>query len=528
MTSVTTDHIRKVKGTVREGVRVFGRRKPGFEYADVRLEIEESRWGMSECGEPRMAEQDVEISLGVRVLARGSAAPDSPVAPGYYGMRLGPGDVGRISRVLKPALSHAYERARAGAKAKEASKASFGPLGDSLWSCELAKAPVAEAVIPARFKHDPRKVPLKEVLETARDAAAGAMAKGKAVKYAYSAAMIALRRQLFVNSAGSCVDQSWALAEGDAYVVAEKDGVTQESYDTLGSNVGWELLSDGMKTDYERFPRFKDFMGVLADDVVQLCSAPRLPVSEKPVVVVTDPHYNTLLVHEIVGHPVELDRALKMETAYAGRTWLFGSAKDNLLGRRIASEKLSAYSDPSLPGYGYYAYDDEGVPGGKVMHVENGIFRGFMNSLQTSAMLRGAGLVSTPNGHYKATSAPMVPLIRMSTTVFAPGQDDPKSILGDVEHGYYLVGHKIPSISESRENFRISARKVYEIRNGKIGQLYRDGGMFSDSREFFMNVDAVGNDFRIYPVPNCGKGQPMQTKRLGNGGPTLRSRARLI
>jgi TldD protein len=42
-----------------------------------------------------------------------------------------------------------------------------------------------------------------------------------------------------------------------------------------------------------------------------------------------------------------------------------------------------------------------------------------------------------------------------------------------------------------------------------------------------MNVDAVGNDFRLYPIPNCGKGQPMQTKKLGNGGPTLRSRARL-
>ena len=41
-----------------------------------------------------------------------------------------------------------------------------------------------------------------------------------------------------------------------------------------------------------------------------------------------------------------------------------------------------------------------------------------------------------------------------------------------------------------------------------------------------MNVDAVGNDFRLYPIPNCGKGQPMQTKRLGNGGPTMRSRAR--
>ncbi len=42
-----------------------------------------------------------------------------------------------------------------------------------------------------------------------------------------------------------------------------------------------------------------------------------------------------------------------------------------------------------------------------------------------------------------------------------------------------------------------------------------------------MNVDAVGNDFRLFAIPNCGKGQPMQTKRMSNGGPTMRSRARL-
>ena len=41
-------------------------------------------------------------------------------------------------------------------------------------------------------------------------------------------------------------------------------------------------------------------------------------------------------------------------------------------------------------------------------------------------------------------------------------------------------------------------------------------------------VDAVGNDFLLFPIPNCGKGQPMQAKRMGNGGPTMRSVARLV
>jgi TldD protein len=211
-----------------------------------------------------------------------------------------------------------------------------------------------------------------------------------------------------------------------------------------------------------------------------------------------------------------------METAYAGRSWLFHNTQHNQLGNQVASPLVSTYSDPSLPGFGHYKYDHEGTPAKKVTHIKNGFLKDFMNSRQTAAILN-----VEPNGSYKSTDASVVPLIRMSTTVFANGTQEAKDIIGEIDHGYYLVGHRIPSIAESRENFRITARKVYEIKNGQIGQLYRDGGITADSRDFLMQVDAVGNDFRIYPIPNCGKGQPMQTKKMGNGGPTLRSRARL-
>jgi len=255
---------------------------------------------------------------------------------------------------------------------------------------------------------------------------------------------------------------------------------------------------------------------------VELARAPALPTSAGEEVVVTDPHYNTLLSHEIVGHPVELDRALKMETAYAGRSWLLGGLDDNQIGRRIASPLVSAYSDPALPGYGHYVYDHEGTPARRVTHIDRGIFRGFMNSRQTAAVFGGA-----PNGHFKAVDASLVPLIRMSNTVFGVGERDARDIVKEIDRGWYLAGHRIPSIAESRENFRISARKVYEIRNGELGRLYRDGGIMADSRDFLLHVDAVGSDFRLYPISNCGKGQPMQSKKLGNGGPTMRSRARL-
>jgi TldD protein len=115
----------------------------------------------------------------------------------------------------------------------------------------------------------------------------------------------------------------------------------------------------------------------------------------------------------------------------------------------------------------------------------------------------------------------------MSNTFFLPGETPPEKIIGEVEHGYYVCGNQIPSIAESRENFRISARRVYEIDHGRVGQLYRSGSVIADSKRFFMSVDAVGNDLALIAIPNCGKGQPMQVKRMSNGGPTLRSRAYL-
>src|SRR5437899_3185726 len=162
-----------------------------------------------------------------------------------------------------------------------------------------------------------------------------------------------------------------------------------------------------------RFPRFLHFALGLAREGAALAAAPVLPTSDREVVVVTDPHYNTLVSHEIIGHPVELDRALKMETAYAGRSWLLGGLTEHQVGRRVASPLVTAYSDPALPGFGHYRYDHEGTPARRVVHIDRGIFRGFMNSRQTAAIFGGQ-----PKRHWKATDASLVPLIRMSNTVF--------------------------------------------------------------------------------------------------------------
>jgi TldD protein len=345
---------------------------------------------------------------------------------------------------------------------------------------------------------------------------------GAEIAYNWVGAMTELRHEVFLDSAGSFISQAFAFSQGDCYVVAQTAGGHQESYDTIGQQRGFECLETGWRGELMPNADLGRFSVELAREARELAAAPVLKPPDGEVVVVTDPHFNALVAHEVVGHPSEADRALKMEAAYAGRSWFLRSLADNQLGRRVGSTILSACSDPSLDGYGHYRYDHEGTLGRRVMHLERGIFSGFLNSRATAAAL---GV--EPNGSARASEGWHVPLIRMSNTFFMPGESEPERIIADVEHGYYICGHAIPSIAESRENFRISARRVYEIENGRVGRLYRSGSVIADSKSFFMNVDAAGNDLQLVAIPNCGKGQPMQVKRMSNGGPTLRSRARL-
>jgi TldD protein len=514
---ITIDLIDAVKRELRDMLRDAARRLPHLSYADVRLEVSEGKSAAAENGESKYSDDDYGFAAGVRVLAG-----DRTIAPGWVGLTLGTADLDDLPRALREALTRAHRRALVNAEQKAAARGKFGPLGESLADTRLHPIDVREDTVPAVYAIDPRALPLAEVITLTTDVSRRIAAAQPEVKYNYVSTLTQLCREVFASTEGALIDQAYALTQGLAMVVGVHDEVSQEIYDVVGHQRGWEVLTDGVSEPMLELPRFVDFALAMAAESVELARAPALPTSERPEVVVTDPHYNTLVSHEIVGHPVELDRALKMETAYAGRSWLMAGLDDHHVGRRIASPLVSAYSDPALPGYGHYTYDHEGTPARRVLHIDRGILVGFMNSRQTAAVFGGA-----PNGHFKATEASLVPLIRMSNTVFAAGQRDAADIIKEVNRGWYLMGHRIPSIAESRENFRISARKVYEIRDGRLGRLYRDGGIMADTREYLMNVDAVGSDFRLYPIPNCGKGQPMQTKKLGNGGPTMRSRARL-
>lgn len=490
---------------------------PEVFYADVRLELTEGIGSSAEDGMPHGAWRGFDIGLGVRVIGG-----DSLLASGYIGKWLGIEDFKNFGNVLTAMIHEASLLAKENARRKTFFKKTWGRFGKSLVGTELAPIPIVQKTIRGEWETDPRDVSRAEILDYLVHISGTVKTRYPTLMRVTVDAGLSLERKIFASSEGSVIDQTYAHTGGSVYLFAQSgDADPVDLYHHCGNQAGPEALFDGKNSlgmDYESFALA---IGAEADN---LSRAPSLKTREKPVVVVTDPDFNALLAHEILGHPAELDRALKWETGYAGRSWFFHKPGSSVIGEQIASPLVTAFADPLMRGaYGHYEFDDEGTPARRVYLLKAGVFQEFLNSRETSAIL-GA----EPNGHYLANSVCGVPLVRMSVVAFAPGTSDPKNIIKEVENGYYIAGNRTPAISEPRHNFHISARLVYQIRNGELTQLFRDGGIMSDSRAFLMSIDAVGDDFNIFPIPNCGKGQPIQAKEVGNGGPTMRGRAYLV
>jgi TldD protein len=58
------------------------------------------------------------------------------------------------------------------------------------------------------------------------------------------------------------------------------------------------------------------------------------------------------------------------------------------------------------------------------------------------------------------------------------------------------------------------------VRNGELGQVYRDATLSGLTLEVLNSIDALGNDFMLTDPGYCGKGG--QSMRTTDGGPHIR------
>jgi TldD protein len=320
--------------------------------------------------------------------------------------------------------------------------------------------------------------------------------------------------KLFMSTEGADIQQRLTEVGGGIAAEVVGDGELQiRTYPDglrFQNSGGWEVLT---KWDLVgNAPR-------VADEALALIKAKQCPQDIRTNVILAG-NQLSLQCHESCGHPIELDRALGSEAAFAGTSFL---TTDKLGSFRYGSDQVNIRIDSTSPGgLGTFAFDDEGVPASEGWAVEDGIFVGYLMSRETAA-----GLGMRSNGTMRADGWQRVPIIRMTNVSVMPGEagtlDD---LIADTDDGILMDTNRSWSIDDKRFNFQFGTEIGWEIKNGKRGDMLRNPTYTGITPEFWGSCDAVcsESDWVMWGTPNCGKGQPGQGAHTGHGAAPARFR----
>lgn len=326
------------------------------------------------------------------------------------------------------------------------------------------------------------------------------------IKFAQSTLDFYHTQKLFLNSEGSEIEQSFIESGGYFEVTAcQNREVQKRSYPISHHS---QIRQAGY--EYIREMNFPENAPRVRQEAIMLLSADNTPCGESTIIL--DGYQMALQVHESCGHPVELDRVLGSELSYAGGSFL-GLEKCNKF--RYGSKLVNITADASLNGaVGSFAYDDEGIKAQRIELVKHGIFCDYLSSRETAARLG-----KTSNGCVRADCWNHIPLIRMTNINLEPGKTPLEEIIADTKDGLLISTNKSWSIDDIRLNFQFGAEIAWQIKNGKIGKVYKNPVYYSNTPYFWNNCSAVAdkNSWYVWGIPSCGKGEPVQSMHVGHG-----------
>jgi TldD protein len=141
------------------------------------------------------------------------------------------------------------------------------------------------------------------------------------------------------------------------------------------------------------------------------------------------------------------------------------------------------------------------------------MLRGFLTDRITADAM---GIPRTGNGRRESYRFP--PLVRMSNTYLAPGEDDPDAMIAGVERGLYARALGGGEVDTTTGNFTFGVREAYRIEGGRIGPPVSGAVLVGSGPEIMKRIDRVAAD-PVYWLGTCGKGQWVP---VTCGAPTLR------
>ena len=359
---------------------------------------------------------------------------------------------------------------------------------------------------------DPFSVPLEDKIALLL-AADAEMRRVKGIAITESNMEFVQVEKVFASTEGSYIEQKLVESGSGIEATAVSEGEVQtrafpNSFGRQQGKAGYEFVRDSKLVENGQR---------IADEAVSLLTAPQCPSAITTLIL--DSTQLALQVHESCGHPIELDRVMGEEASFAGTSFL---TQDKLGSFRYGSPIVNIYADATIPGaLGTFGYDDEGVPAQRTAIIKDGVFSGYLTSRET-----GSQLGARSNGTMRADGWNRIPLIRMTNINLEPGTWEFDDLIADTDDGIYMAVNKSWSIDDKRLNFQFGTQLAYEIKKGKLGAMLRNATYTGITPEFWASCDAICNDrhWRIWGLPNCGKGEPAQAAHVAHGAAPARFR----
>jgi TldD protein len=461
--------------------------KAGATYADIRIVRRRDESIAAREDRIERVSSSEEYGIGVRVIAKGawgfSATPVVTAAEG--------------ERIAKAAVDVATANA---AFAKN-------PV-------VLAPAPVAVDVWQTPVVKDPFKIPLEDKAELLLAITHEAM-KVPGVKFVNASYQGGAEWKLFASSEGTYVEQE-IVRLGPAYSVTavdDKRGEFESVWHTSSParQAGWEYI--------ESLPLVADARRV-AENAVEKLKAPSVEPGKRDLVLA--PTNLWLTIHESIGHPTELDRALGYEANFAGTSY---ATPDKLGKLVIGSPILTFYADKTTPGaLATCGYDDDGVATQRWNLVEKGRFVGYQTTREQAGWIHE----KASRGTSYADSYASFPFQRMPNVSLQPAEkaltlDD---LIAQTDDAILIDGSGSWSIDHQRYNFQFGGQTFWEVKRGKKTRMLKDVAYQANTIDFWHSCDLIGGQPSWYMggAMNDGKGEPSQSNAVSHGCPAARFR----
>jgi TldD protein len=243
---------------------------------------------------------------------------------------------------------------------------------------------------------------------------------------------------------------------------------------------------------------------------------------------ILDPTNLWLTIHESIGHPTELDRAMGYEANYAGTSFI--APPERHIGTlRYGRELMNVRADRTQPeSLARCGWDDEGVPADEWMLVEKGLFKDYQTTREQASWISKLTGVTRSHGCAFADSWSNVTFQRMPNVSLLPGEQPIglDGIIAATDRGIVIRNRGSWSIDHQRYNFQFSGQVFHEVRNGKVTGMLKDVAYQARTPEFWNSMDMIGGapSYWLGGSFGDGKGEPGQSNSVSHGCPPARFR----